>query len=137
VSLEVSENDSGSKRDEASLHNWVMANQRMTAALKAKGYACRYVFAEAVGNTDGRVIRHTNRRLRARDVAVGQAVPHPVTGMATAALRLHLEALAWKVEMALDHDSHSWLLQVLQKIHVHFPGSAVPGARSPRARRQG
>ena len=27
--LEVSENDNGAKRDEASLHNWVMANERM------------------------------------------------------------------------------------------------------------
>jgi iron(III)-enterobactin esterase len=57
--LEVSENDNGSKRDEASLHNWVMANQRMAAALKAKGYHYRYVFAKAAGHTDGRVTRHT------------------------------------------------------------------------------
>ncbi len=59
VWLEVSENDGGSKRDEASLHNWVMANQRMAAALKGKGYAYRYVFAEAAGHTDGRVTRQT------------------------------------------------------------------------------
>lgn len=57
--LEVSENDNGSKRDEASLHNWVMANQRMAAALKAKGYPYRYVFAKAAGHTDGRVTRQT------------------------------------------------------------------------------
>ncbi len=59
VWLEVSENDNGAKRDEASLHNWVMANERMAAALKAKGYAYRYVFAEAAGHTDGRVTRQT------------------------------------------------------------------------------
>jgi hypothetical protein len=59
VRFEVSENDNGSKRDEASLHNWVLANQRMAAALKAKGYAYRYVFAEAAGHTDGRVTRQT------------------------------------------------------------------------------
>jgi len=59
VWLEVSENDNGSKRDEASLHNWVMANQRMAAVLKAKGYNYRYVFAEAAGHTDGRVTRQT------------------------------------------------------------------------------
>jgi iron(III)-enterobactin esterase len=59
VWLEISENDNGSKRDEASLHNWVMANERMAAALKAKGYAYRYVFAEAAGHTDGRVTRQT------------------------------------------------------------------------------
>lgn len=57
--LHVSENDNGSKRDEASLHNWVLANQRMAAALKAKGYPYRYVFAEAAGHTDGRVTRQT------------------------------------------------------------------------------
>jgi enterochelin esterase-like enzyme len=59
VWLEVSENDNGSKRDEASLHNWVMANQRMAAALKAKGYQYRYVFAKGAGHTDGKVTRQT------------------------------------------------------------------------------
>lgn len=57
--LEVSENDNGSKLDEASYHNWVMANQRMAAALKAKGYTYRYVFAQAAGHTDGRVTNQT------------------------------------------------------------------------------
>jgi enterochelin esterase family protein len=57
--LQVSENDNGSKRDEASLHNWVMANQRMAAALKAKRYQYRYVFSEAAGHTDGRVTKQT------------------------------------------------------------------------------
>jgi len=57
--LEVSENDNGAKRDEASLHNLVMANQRMAAALKAKGYEYRYVYALAAGHTDGRVTRQT------------------------------------------------------------------------------
>ena len=57
--LEVSQNDNGSTRDEASLHNWVLANQRMAAVLKAKGYPNRYVYAEAAGHTDGRVTRQT------------------------------------------------------------------------------
>ena len=57
--LEVSENDNGSKRDEASLHNWVLANQRMAAALKAKGYHYRYVYALGAGHTDGKVTRQT------------------------------------------------------------------------------
>lgn len=57
--LQVSENDNGSKKDEASLHNWVMANQRMAAALKAKGYQYRYVFSEGAGHTDGRVTKQT------------------------------------------------------------------------------
>lgn len=59
VWLEVSENDNGSKLEEASYHNWVMANERMAAALKAKGYPYRYVFAKAAGHTDGRVTRET------------------------------------------------------------------------------
>jgi len=59
VWLEVSENDNGSTRDEASLHNWVLANQRMAAALKAKGYPYRYVFAQAAGHTDYRVPAQT------------------------------------------------------------------------------
>ncbi len=57
--LHVSENDNGHDRDEASLHNWVMANQRMAAELKAKGYDYRYVFAKAAGHTDGRVTKQT------------------------------------------------------------------------------
>ncbi|HTI70928.1 MAG TPA: alpha/beta hydrolase-fold protein [Candidatus Limnocylindria bacterium] len=57
--LEVSENDNGSKQEETTLHNWVMANRRMADVLKAKGYTYRYVFAEAAGHTDGRVTRQT------------------------------------------------------------------------------
>jgi iron(III)-enterobactin esterase len=57
--LHVSEKDNGHDKDEASLHNWVMANERMAAELKAKGYDYRYVFAKAAGHTDGRVTRQT------------------------------------------------------------------------------
>lgn len=57
--LHVSDEDNGHDRDEASLHNWVMANERMAAALKSKGYTYRYVFALSAGHTDGRVIRQT------------------------------------------------------------------------------
>ena len=57
--LHVSENDLGSKLDELSYHNWVMANNRMAAVLKAKGYDYRYVFAKAAGHTDGRVTKQT------------------------------------------------------------------------------
>lgn len=57
--LHVSENDNGSKLDEASYHNWVMANQRMVSVLKQKGYNYRYVFAKAAGHTDGRVTQQT------------------------------------------------------------------------------
>lgn len=59
VWLHVSDKDNGWDRDEASLHNWVMANQRMAAELKAKGYDYRYVFAKNAGHTDGKVTRQT------------------------------------------------------------------------------
>lgn len=57
--LEVGENDNGSKKSEESLHNWVLANNRMAAALKAKGYHYRYEFAEGAGHVDGKVVRQT------------------------------------------------------------------------------
>ncbi|MEO5915038.1 MAG: alpha/beta hydrolase-fold protein [Luteolibacter sp.] len=57
--LEVSEKDNGWDRDEASLHNWVMANERMAAELKAKNYAYRYVFAKNAGHVDGKVTWQT------------------------------------------------------------------------------
>ncbi|MDB5354040.1 MAG: putative esterase [Phycisphaerales bacterium] len=57
--LEVGENDNGSKKDEQSLHNWVMANNRMAVALKAKGYHYRYEFAKGAGHVDGKVVRQT------------------------------------------------------------------------------
>lgn len=57
--MHVSEKDNGWDKDEASYHNWVMANERMAAQLKAKGYEYRYVFAKNAGHTDGRVLRQT------------------------------------------------------------------------------
>ena len=57
--LEVGANDNGSTRDEASLHNWVLANQRMAAVLKAKGYRYRYVYAENAGHVDSAVVNQT------------------------------------------------------------------------------
>jgi enterochelin esterase family protein len=59
VWLEVGEHDNGYQRDEASLHNWVLANQRMAAALQAKDYAYQYVFARGAGHVDGRVVAQT------------------------------------------------------------------------------
>ena len=56
---EVGANDNGSTRDEASLHNWVLANQRMAAVLKAKGYRYRYVYAENAGHVDSAVVNQT------------------------------------------------------------------------------
>jgi len=57
--MHVGQRDNGATRDEASLHNWVMANDRMAAVLKAKGYHYQYVFAMDSGHTEGAVIRHT------------------------------------------------------------------------------
>jgi enterochelin esterase-like enzyme len=57
--LEVGENDNGSKKDEASLHNWVMANQRMAAALKAKGYQYQYVYCLGAGHVDRKAVGQT------------------------------------------------------------------------------
>lgn len=57
--LEVGENDAGYDRDEASLHNWVIANQHMAAVLKAKGYQYRFVFCKGAKHVDGRVVRET------------------------------------------------------------------------------
>ena len=55
IFLNVAENDLGSTDAESTHHNWVMANQRTQAALKAKGYHYRYVFARGVGHCDSRV----------------------------------------------------------------------------------
>ena len=55
----VSENDNGAKSPESSYHNWVMANERTAAALKAKGYDYRYVFSKASRHCDGNVFQHT------------------------------------------------------------------------------
>jgi enterochelin esterase-like enzyme len=55
----VSENDIGAKAPESNHHNWVMANERTAAALKAKGYDYRYVYSKATGHCDGKVFQQT------------------------------------------------------------------------------
>ena len=57
--MEVGENDNGFDKSEETYHNWVLANQRMAAALKAKGYHYRYEFAKAAKHVDGRVVAQT------------------------------------------------------------------------------
>jgi enterochelin esterase-like enzyme len=57
--MQVGENDLGATRDEASLHNWVMANNRMAAVLKAKGYHYRYVFCKGAGHVDRKAVGQT------------------------------------------------------------------------------
>ena len=59
VWLQVGEHDIGYQRDEASLHNWPLANQRMAAALKAKGYHYQYVFCLDAKHVDGRAVGET------------------------------------------------------------------------------
>jgi iron(III)-enterobactin esterase len=55
----VSENDNRAKDPESTYHNWVMANERTAAALKAKGYDYRYVFSRATRHCDGKVFEQT------------------------------------------------------------------------------
>jgi enterochelin esterase-like enzyme len=57
--LQVGELDLGNQRDEASLHNWPMANLRMAAALKAKGYHYQYVFCRGAKHVDRRAVGET------------------------------------------------------------------------------
>lgn len=59
VWMHVAEQDNRYRDDEATLHNWVMANQRMAAALKAKGYPYQFVLARDSRHTDRRVVRQT------------------------------------------------------------------------------
>ncbi|GDY17971.1 ferric enterobactin esterase [Verrucomicrobiota bacterium] len=57
--LQVGEKDNGWDRDEASLHNWVMANERMAAVLAQKGYAYQYIFCKKAGHVDGKAVAAT------------------------------------------------------------------------------
>ncbi len=50
--LEVGERDNGAGGSGAGMGNWVIANQRMAAALKAKGYPYQFVFAKEAGHVD-------------------------------------------------------------------------------------
>lgn len=55
----VAENDLRPNDPEETYHNWVMANQRTAASLKARGYHYRYVFSRASRHCDGRVFEAT------------------------------------------------------------------------------
>jgi enterochelin esterase-like enzyme len=57
--MHVGENDNRSKDPESTLHNWVMANQRMAADFKAMKYHYQFVFARDSGHVDGKVVRQT------------------------------------------------------------------------------
>ena len=55
----VSEMDLHSNDEEPTYHNWVMAGQRTSAALDAKGYKHRFVFSKGTGHCDRRVFEQT------------------------------------------------------------------------------
>tara|TARA_R110002073_G_scaffold202032_1_gene361358 strand:- start:11375 stop:12439 length:1065 start_codon:yes stop_codon:yes gene_type:complete len=55
----VSENDNRANDPEGTHHNWVMANERTAAALKAKGYDYRYIFSRATRHCDRKVFERT------------------------------------------------------------------------------
>jgi predicted alpha/beta superfamily hydrolase len=55
----VSENDLRPKDAEETHHNWVMAGERTSVALKAKGYNQRFVFSLATGHCDRKVFEQT------------------------------------------------------------------------------
>jgi enterochelin esterase-like enzyme len=57
--MEVGEHDIRFDDDESTFHNWVLANQRTAAVLKAKHYHYQYVFAREAGHVDGRAVRQT------------------------------------------------------------------------------
>jgi enterochelin esterase-like enzyme len=59
VWLHASQNDNGAATASSNFRNWVIANKRMAAALKAKGYDYQFVFAKNAGHTDGKVISQT------------------------------------------------------------------------------
>lgn len=55
----VAENDLRAKDPESTYHNWVMANERTAATLKAKGYDYRYVFSRGTRHCDRKVFEQT------------------------------------------------------------------------------
>jgi len=59
IFVHVSENDNRAKDPEETYHNWVMANERTAAALKAKGYDYRFVFSRATRHCDPKVFDQT------------------------------------------------------------------------------
>ncbi len=59
VWLEVGEKDLHADDPEESWHNWPLANQRMAAALAAKGYPYRFTWSLDGRHADGRVLEQT------------------------------------------------------------------------------
>jgi enterochelin esterase family protein len=59
VWMEVGQNDIGANTPSSSRRNWVIANQRMAAVMKAKGYHYQFLYAKNAGHVDARVINQT------------------------------------------------------------------------------
>ena len=59
VHLNANEMDNGYTSAESGHHNWVIANQKMAAALKAKGYHYRFDFVKGLGHCDYNAWRAT------------------------------------------------------------------------------
>jgi enterochelin esterase-like enzyme len=59
VWMEVAQNDLGADTASSNRRNWVIANQRMAAVLKAKGYHYQFVYAKNSGHVDAKVINQT------------------------------------------------------------------------------
>lgn len=57
--MEVAQNDIGADTASSVRRNWVIANQRMAAVLKAKGYHYQFVYAKNAGHVDAKVINQT------------------------------------------------------------------------------
>ncbi len=57
--LEVGSRDNGFRSAEDTYRNWPLANNRMAEALKAKGYAYQYVWAQDAGHVERGVERQT------------------------------------------------------------------------------
>lgn len=55
----VAEQDLRFNDPESTYHNWVMANERTAAALKAKGYDYRYLFSKSSKHCEGKIFDHT------------------------------------------------------------------------------
>ena len=57
--MHVSERDNRFTDQEETWHNWVLANERMAAALKAKGYKYQYVYSQDSRHVDRAVVAQT------------------------------------------------------------------------------
>jgi enterochelin esterase-like enzyme len=57
--LQVGSRDNGATSAEQSYRNWVLANNRMAEALKAKGYEYQYLWSENAGHVEKGLVRQT------------------------------------------------------------------------------